>query len=84
MSKYVKYLVVFRTPVYILNRSARYTHFILFWSSLEISEGSFFDDEPQISVSSTTPERKILPNTQNTVDGKRIIHKGYHLTKWCE
>ena len=44
-----------------------------FWESLEISEGSFFDGEPQISGSSTTPERKILPNTQNTVDGKRYF-----------
>ena len=41
--------------------------FYPFWSSLEISEGSFFDHEPQITVSSTTPKWKIQPNTQNTV-----------------
>ena len=37
--QYVKYLVAFyalRTPVYIWNRIARYTYFILFRSSLEI------------------------------------------------
>ena len=37
---------------------------------MKISEGSCFDHEPQISVSSTTPKRKIQPNLQNTVDGK--------------
>ena len=31
---------------------------------------SFFDHEPQITVSSTTPKWKIQPNTQTTIDGK--------------
>jgi len=83
---YVKYLVEFyvlRTPVYIWNRIARFTHFIPFWSSLEISEGSFFDYEHQISLSSTTPKWKIQLNTQNTVDGKEdFIRDTSHQVLW--
>ena len=76
---------VLRTPVYIWNRIARYMHFILFWSSLQISEGSFFDHDPQISVSSTTPKWKIQPNMPAKYSWReRGFHKGYHLTKWCE
>ena len=69
--------------LYIWNRVARYTHFFFFWSSLEMSEGSFFDDEPQISVSSTrtTPKWKSKANPKYST-GKRIFHKGDHLTKW--
>ena len=62
--------VVLRTPVYIWKRIARYTHFIFFWLSLEISEGSLFYHQHQISVLSVTPRWKMRPNTQGTVDGK--------------
>ena len=64
---------VLRTPVYIWNRIARYTHFILFLIvilGIFWIKGSFFDHEPQIWVLSMTPKWKIQPNTQNTVDGK--------------
>ena len=74
-SQFLVAFYVLRTPVYIWNRIARYTHFILFWSPLQISEGSFFDHEPQISVSSTTPKWKIQPNIQNTVDGKEDFRR---------
>ena len=68
--------------MYIWNRIARHTHCILFWSSLEISEGSFFNYEPQISVSSTKPKWEI--QTQNTVDGKEDISWGisHHQVVW--
>ena len=38
-----------------------FTLTVLVWSFLEFSEGSFFDHEPQISVSSTAPKLKIQP-----------------------
>ena len=82
--KYLVVFYVFRTPVYIWtfwNRIARYTHFILSWTSSEISESSFFDYEPQISVSSTTSKWKIQPNTQNTVDGKEVL---FHIVRWLK
>ena len=40
---------------------AKYANFILFLSSLLISEGLFFDYEPEFRVSGTTPEWKIKP-----------------------
>ena len=40
---------------------AKYANFILFLSSLLISEGLFFDYEPEFRVSGTTPEWKITP-----------------------
>ena len=88
LSQFSVAFYVLRTPVYIRNRIAKYMHFILFWPSLQISEGSFFDHEPQISVSkklSTTPKWNIQPNIPAKYSWReRGFHKGYYLTKWCE
>ena len=74
---YVKYSVLFyvlRTPVYIWNRIARYTHFILFWSSLEISEStvhfSIMSLKFRCQARHPLSEKYSQIYTQNTVDGK--------------
>ena len=74
---YVKYLVPFyvlRTPVYIWNRIAGYTHFILFWSSLEISESkvhlSIMSLKFRCQARHPLSEKYSQIYTQNTVDGK--------------
>ena len=74
---YVKYSVLFyvlRTPVYIWNRIARYTHFILFWSSLEISEStvhfSIMSLKFRCQARHLLSEKYSQIYTQNTVDGK--------------
>ena len=74
---YVKYSVLFyvlRTPVYIWNRIARYTHFILFWSSLEISEStvhfSIMSLKFRCQARHPLSEKYSQIYTLNTVDGK--------------
>ena len=74
---YVKYSVLFyvlRTPVYIWYRIARYTHFILFWSSLEISEStvhfSIMSLKFRCQARHPLSEKYSQMYTQNTVDGK--------------
>ena len=65
LSLYLYHVCMLRTPVF-ENKIckiciAKYANFILFLSSLLISEGLFFDYEPEFRVSGTTPEWKMKP-----------------------